>query len=227
MRSPFICARRLHFYGKIKKSLSCSDQNCMETTSVKKPDSSLQAPKAPMETQLRNFLVVVVAIVLSVLIALGLHSRNSQPTLSSLAAAAMPLEQAITNGKPSLVEFYANWCTSCQAMVDDVAALEKEYGDRVNFVMLNVDNSKWLPELMRYRVDGIPHFEFLNNQGKAIATAIGEQPRPILSQALESLVTGKPFPGQQSGQTSELKSGSSAVSADPRSHGASVKPLKS
>lgn len=199
----------------------------METTSVKKQDSGSQAPKAPLEKQLRNFLVVVVAIVLTVLIALGLHSRNSQPTLSSLAAAATPLEQAVVNGKPSLVEFYANWCTSCQAMVGDIAALEKEYGDRINFVMLNVDNSKWLPELMRYRVDGIPHFEFLNAKGQATATAIGEQPRSILSQALEALVTGKPFPGQQSGQTSELKSGSSEASVDPRSHGVGVKNLKS
>jgi thiol-disulfide isomerase/thioredoxin len=188
-------------------------------TSVKKQDSVSQSPKAPLETQLRNFIVVVVAIVLSVLIALGLHSRDAQPSLSSLAAAATPLEQAVANGKPSLVEFYANWCTSCQAMVNDMATLEKEYSDRVNFVMLNVDNSKWLPELMRYQVDGIPHFEFLNPKGEAIATAIGEQPRPILSQSLEALVTDKPFPGQQSGDISTLKSGSSAVSTDPRGHG--------
>ncbi|MEO1467086.1 MAG: thiol:disulfide interchange protein, partial [Cyanobacteria bacterium J06633_1] len=57
----------------------------------------------------------------------------------------------------------------------DLAQLKESYGDRVNFVMLNVDNTKWLPEMLRYRVDGIPHFLFMDVQGEAIAEAIGEQ----------------------------------------------------
>jgi thiol-disulfide isomerase/thioredoxin len=193
----------------------------MEPSSTpQQPTSVPQPPSVGAETRWRNFLIASIGIVLSVLLVLGLHRQDTRPSLSALAAAATPLEQAVTNGKPSLVEFYANWCTSCQAMVGDMAALEQEYGDRVNFVMLNVDNGKWLPEVMRYQVDGIPHFEFLNTQGKAIAAAVGEQPRLILSQSLDALVTGKPFPGQQqSGQVSALPAPRQGQQADPRGHG--------
>ena len=46
-------------------------------------------------------------------------------------------------------------------MAPDIQQLKDSYAGRVNFVMLNVDNTKWLPEMLNYRVDGIPHFEFL------------------------------------------------------------------
>jgi thiol-disulfide isomerase/thioredoxin len=178
------------------------------------------APSSPQ--QLRNFLVVVVAAVLSVLLWLGLQNQSARPSLTALATSAIPLETAIANGKPSLVEFYANWCTSCQAMVSDMAALKTEYGDRVNFVMLNVDNSKWLPELMRYRVDGIPHFVFLDRKGGAIAGVVGEQPRTILGSNLAALASDAALPmmSSRSGQTSAFSPNiGGTIGDDPRRHG--------
>ena len=72
-------------------------------------------------------------------------------------------------------------------MAPDIAALEGQYGDKVNFVMLNVDNTKWLPEMLKYRVDGIPHFVFLGKQGESQAEAIGDQPRTIMANNLEAV----------------------------------------
>lgn len=175
--------------------------------------------------QLRNLLIVAVAVVLSVLLGLGLQNQSARPTLTTLSASATPLDTAITNGKPTLLEFYANWCTSCQAMVGDMAALKAEYANRVNFVMLNVDNSKWLPELMRYRVDGIPHFVFLDRQGKAIAGVVGEQPRTILGNNLAALAADAALPVQtgSSGQTSAFSpSNIKGIGDDPRAHGSVV-----
>jgi thiol-disulfide isomerase/thioredoxin len=171
--------------------------------------------------QLRNLLIVIVAVVLSVFLGLGLQTQSSRSTLATLAASATPLDTAIANGKPSLVEFYANWCTSCQAMVGDMAALNTEYGDRVNFVMLNVDNSKWLPELMRYRVDGIPHFVFLDRTGEAIAGVVGEQPRTILGNNLSALIADATLPVlSRTGQVSAFSPNINGnIGDDPRAHG--------
>lgn len=188
------------------------------------PDTT--AINASVATRFRNFVIVVVAIALSTSIFLGLKTDTPTGLLSDMAADAVPYEVALTNGKPTLMEFYANWCTSCQAMAPDLNALKQHYRDRVNFVMLNVDNSKWLPEILDYRVDGIPHFVFLDQQGSAIAEAIGEQPRAILDANLVALAAGTPLPyAQTAGQTSTFAvpvKATNSSQTDPRSHGSQV-----
>jgi thiol-disulfide isomerase/thioredoxin len=184
------------------------------------PDNS-----TPAATKIRNWVVACAAVVLSVTVFIGLRTQASTASLPSLAAAAVPYEVAQTNGKPSLLEFYANWCTTCQAMAADMAQLKGTYGDQVNFVMLNVDNNKWLPEMLEYRVDGIPHFVYLNPSNQPIATAIGEQPRTILAENLEALAANQPLPHRQTfGQASDLGSDAlsrqAVINDDPRAHGA-------
>jgi thiol-disulfide isomerase/thioredoxin len=166
--------------------------------------------------------IVLVAIALSVAIFLGLRTETGSASLAAMAETAVPLDVALENGKPSLMEFYADWCLSCQAMAGDLESLKQEYGDRVNFVMLNVDNTKWLPEMLNYQVDGIPHFVFLNGQGAAIATTIGEQPRAIFAANLDALMADKPLPySQNRGQMSEvaLPTAADESGINPRSHG--------
>jgi len=181
---------------------------------------------ATMATRFRNFVIAVVAIALSTTIFLGLKTETAPGLLSAMAEDAVPYEVALTNGKPTFMEFYANWCTSCQAMAPELDELKQQYRDRINFVMLNVDNSKWLPEILDYRVDGIPHFVFLDNQGQSLAEAIGEQPRTILNANLLALADGSPLPfAQATGQTSTFSAPVQATKpsqTDPRSHGSQV-----
>lgn len=188
---------------------------------------NLSASESTNSNFLRNIVIAITAVALSIALFLGLQTETSAVSLESQVKASTPLDVALSNGKPSVTEFYADWCTSCQAMAGDLAEIKQEYGQEVNFVMLNVDNTKWLPEILRYRVDGIPHFVFMNQTGDAIAEAIGEQPRPILEADLEALVANNPLPYTYSnGQVSQFKTPVSAQSNsqdDPRSHSAQVK----
>ena len=186
---------------------------------------SSQKPEISGGTRLRNFVIAMVAIALTVALFLGLRTQTPEATLAKLDQGSTPLELALSNGKPTLMEFYADWCTVCQKMAPDMQQLETQYADKVNFVMLNVDNTKWLPEMLKYRVDGIPHFVFLSKEGETIAQAIGDQPRTIMGSNLEALVTGSSLPyAQASGQISKFSAPVAPTSSkdDPRLHSSQV-----
>ena len=171
----------------------------------------------------RNIIIALVATVLSISVFLGLQTGNSSVSLETQAQNSTPLEVALSNNKPTLLEFYANWCTSCQALAPQMANLKENYSQDVNFVMLNVDNSKWLPEILNYKVDGIPHFVYINDEGKAVAEAIGEQPLNIMESDLDSLIAHQPLNHTiKTGEVSNIKppvTPNNNRSDDPRSHG--------
>ncbi|MBE9210721.1 thioredoxin family protein [Nostoc sp. LEGE 06077] len=188
------------------------------------PVNSPAKPESTFGTRLRNFLIVIVAIALSVALVLGLRTESNSTSIAELGKNSTPFDVALSNGKPSIVEFYADWCTVCQKMAPDIAQLEQQYADKANFVMLNVDNNKWLPEMLKYRVDGIPHFVFLTKDGESIAQAIGDIPRTIMGNNVEALVAGTPLPyAQASGKTSKVSTPVVPKGQDdPRSHGSQV-----
>lgn len=198
----------------------------MTTNSPNSPMMSPEKSESTIAKRVRNFLIAMAAIALVTSLFFGTRVQTDTATLTTLAENSTPLEVALGNGKPTLMEFYANWCTSCQVMAKDMGELKQQYADKLNFVMLNVDNSKWLPEIERYRVDGIPHFVFLNQDGKPIAQTLGEQPKVIMAANLEALVDGQPLPNaRMTGQVSEFNAPISSAkpgSDDPRSHGSQV-----
>ncbi len=181
----------------------------------------MESSSAPQ--RLRNFAIVSIAILLSVALVLGIRAQNFTDSLEGQAKQSQPIDIALSNGKPTLMEFYADWCTSCQAMAPDLAAIKSQFGDRINFSMLNVDNTKWLPEVTKYRVDGIPHFVFFDNKGTVLAQAIGEQPRQILTSKLTDLIAGTALTDTTTaGEVSKFtpKVVPSGSNEDPRAHGA-------
>jgi thiol-disulfide isomerase/thioredoxin len=61
---------------------------------------------------------------------------SSIPRLAS-AQAATPLSQSLY-GKPVVVVIYAKWCSNCQAIAPTLAALRKEYGERIHYITFDV-----------------------------------------------------------------------------------------
>lgn len=108
--------------------------------------------------------------------------------LRDMAQQSVPYESALSNEKPSLLEFYADWCTSCQSLAPSLAKFHEQYGSQVNFVMLNVDDPKWTQQMQEYQVVGVPQFFFMGSDRKVIKTLVGRVPEAILAQLFERLV---------------------------------------
>ncbi len=146
----------------------------------------------------------------------------SRVTPEQLAQRATPYEQARTNGRPTLLEFYADWCVSCKLMTPTIAKLEKQFRSKVNLVVLNVDNPKWLPELQHYQVDGIPHYVLLGADGHIKGNVIGEQTADLFAANLQALVDNKPLPYARPnpGQVSTFTAPKAPTAVQSRDHSA-------
>ncbi|EDX84591.1 Thioredoxin domain protein [Synechococcus sp. PCC 7335] len=110
-------------------------------------------------------------------------------TLKSMAADAVPYDIALASQKPTLIEFYADWCTTCQSMSGTVEALHDQYGDRLNFVMLDIDDPQWASQIEVFGATGVPQFTLLDSRQHQVETWVGKVPKPVFSNVFDRLLS--------------------------------------
>ncbi|MEM9512024.1 MAG: thioredoxin domain-containing protein [Cyanobacteria bacterium P01_E01_bin.48] len=113
--------------------------------------------------------------------------------LKQLAAESVTYSVAATDSKPALVEFYADWCSICRAMAPTMTQLHEAYGDRVNFVMLDIDDPHTQSQVQEFGVQGVPYYAFVSprlgeTDRSLVATLIGRHPAPVMTAYLERLL---------------------------------------
>ncbi|AES94809.1 thioredoxin-like protein [Medicago truncatula] len=201
---------------EIKVVVEPSTSSSKPTTTSAVDSTSL--PQLPSKDINRKIAIV------STLAALGLFvfaRLDFGVSLKDLSAVALPYEQALSNGKPTVVEFYADWCEVCRELAPDVYKIEQQYKNKVNFVMLNVDNTKWEQELDEFGVEGIPHFAFLDKEGNEEGNVVGRLPRQYLLENVDALARGETSVphARVVGQYSSAEARKVHQVVDPRSHG--------
>jgi len=85
--------------------------------------------------------------------------------------ASIPLEQALSSGKPTLAEFGRGICIPCKEMKPILEALAAEYKDKLNIVIVEVDEHRDLTN--QYRIMAIPTQIFFDGSGKEVTRHIG------------------------------------------------------
>ena len=118
--------------------------------------------------------------------------KNSifEPTLQlkNLGNLSMDPEVAFSNGKPTYLEFYAEWCEICKEMAPEITELKKDFDNQINFVFLNVDNPKWDKFTKEFKVNGIPQINIIDSNSNLLATLTGLQEKNTLQESMRFLL---------------------------------------
>ena len=133
--------------------------------------------------------IIVFFIVITVISLILFRNLFFQSTylLKSFGESSLDPKIAFKNGKPTFLEFYAEWCEVCKEMAPKVSALKEEYEQDINFVFLNVDNQKWDSYIRKFDVNGIPQVNLFDRKGNLISTFIGKQEELKIKDSIDQI----------------------------------------
>tara|TARA_B100000900_G_scaffold307639_1_gene266311 strand:+ start:332 stop:790 length:459 start_codon:yes stop_codon:yes gene_type:complete len=141
-----------------------------------------------------NFQKIILSLLPLVLIAFMLFFKatifKSTLQLRNFGNLSMDPEIAFTNGKPTYLEFYAEWCEICKEMASEVTELKENFDNDINFVFLNVDNPKWQKFVKQFKVNGIPQINIFDSNSTLQATFTGLQEEETLKNAMTNIIEG-------------------------------------
>jgi thioredoxin 1 len=90
-------------------------------------------------------------------------------------------EQIISDSKPTVVDFYADWCAPCKIQGPIIDEFAEEMNDKVNVIKINVDSNKDLAN--KYGIVSIPAI-LIFKDGEKIWKAVGVQQKEVLKTAV-------------------------------------------
>jgi thioredoxin 1 len=92
-------------------------------------------------------------------------------------------EDVLKADRPVLVDFWAEWCAPCKAMVPDLEAVASQYAGRVRVGKLNVEENEQVP--YQYGITAMPTLLVLKG-GKVAEQRVGKMNREQLARLLDA-----------------------------------------
>lgn len=83
---------------------------------------------------------------------------------------------------PVVVDFWAEWCGPCKALLPVVEEVAADLGDKVKIVKVNIDEAPTTPG--KYGLRGVPTLMIFKN-GKVVDTRVGGLPKSQLAAWVE------------------------------------------
>ena len=120
-----------------------------------------------------------------------------------------PISLADYQGKPLLINIWASWCPPCQAETSDLVKAYAKYGDKVQFIGVNLISQDSLPDVtafiqkygikypialdtkgavaQQYQTVAIPTSFFVNRQGIIVDRVVGAITPEVLEADLHKI----------------------------------------
>lgn len=134
---------------------------------------------------------VLIAATLFVSPSYGMDSPSSLSelvTLKRMEKESANYEAIARNDRPSLIEFYADWCASCQHFAPKLKAIRDRFPTEINWVMVDIDDVKWSDLMQQYGVVGVPYLALLDPDRKVRESWTGEVPPAVLESAIAQVL---------------------------------------
>lgn len=94
-------------------------------------------------------------------------------------------ETVLKSDIPVLVDFWATWCRPCAMIAPVLDDLAKEYGGRIKFTKLDVDQNQ--KTAAQYHVMSIPTI-LIFKKGEPVTNIVGLRPKAELKKNLDAVL---------------------------------------
>lgn len=96
-------------------------------------------------------------------------------------------EEIIAGDKPVVLDFHADWCGTCRALLPALEAAGEDYAEDIVIATINVDEN---PELTaQYGIKSIPTV-FLMKNGAVVDQFTGVQSKTEINRRINQLISG-------------------------------------